>query len=269
MAWIAAGAAIGGAAISYMGNKKSNESNQGLNRKNREWQEKMRATQYQTAVADLRAAGLNPMLAYSQGGAGTPTPTSIPMQNEMSGAGDAVNSAGSLYRARAEVENMRAQNAQINAGTQAALAAAEKSRSDTAVNQAMIPKIQADVVGSVNSAAYTAAQTRVSDVMVPKILAETENIKDDNARINASVKKLIEETKNVPLTGDQIRHAVDLLIIQAKGGDLQNMLRMTELPKAMNQEEAQKSWWMRNISPYLPDVSTVLHGAGSAKSLAK
>ena len=31
----------------------------------------MRGSQYQTAVGDMKAAGLNPMLAYSQGGAGT------------------------------------------------------------------------------------------------------------------------------------------------------------------------------------------------------
>lgn len=38
----------------------------------RNWQEQMRRTQYQTAVEDMKLAGLNPMLAYQQGGAGTP-----------------------------------------------------------------------------------------------------------------------------------------------------------------------------------------------------
>jgi len=40
--------------------------------KQMDFQERMRASQYQTAVQDLTAAGLNPMLAYQQGGAGTP-----------------------------------------------------------------------------------------------------------------------------------------------------------------------------------------------------
>jgi len=37
-----------------------------------DFQERMRSTQYQTVVQDLMKAGLNPMLAYTQGGAGTP-----------------------------------------------------------------------------------------------------------------------------------------------------------------------------------------------------
>lgn len=42
-------------------------------REQRSWQEGMRANQYQTAVKDIEAAGLNPMLAYMHGGAGVPS----------------------------------------------------------------------------------------------------------------------------------------------------------------------------------------------------
>lgn len=40
--------------------------------KTRDWQEYMSNTSYQRAMTDLRKAGLNPVLAYTQGGASTP-----------------------------------------------------------------------------------------------------------------------------------------------------------------------------------------------------
>jgi len=62
----------------------------------RDWQQGMSNTAYQRAMRDMKDAGLNPMLAFSQGGASSPggatasAANAAPVQNELSGIGDAV-----------------------------------------------------------------------------------------------------------------------------------------------------------------------------------
>ncbi len=82
-ALIAAG--IGGG-LSAFGQERTNAQNAQLAREQMAFQSQMSGTSYQRAVADMMAAGLNPMLAYSQGGASTPTGQTAVMQNAL-GAG--------------------------------------------------------------------------------------------------------------------------------------------------------------------------------------
>ena len=81
---------IVGSAISaygaYRGQQIANETNLAIAQKQQEFQERMSSTAYQRAVADMMAAGLNPMLAYSQGGASAPLGATTQVQNALGAA---------------------------------------------------------------------------------------------------------------------------------------------------------------------------------------
>jgi len=112
----AAGASAG---LNAYGTHSTNKANQRMSREQMRFQERMSSTAYQRAMADMAAAGLNPILAYSHGGASTPSGSTATMQNVV---GSAANSALDTARGYAEVKNLQEQNRVL--GSQADLNAA-------------------------------------------------------------------------------------------------------------------------------------------------
>jgi len=110
-------AGIGGGVLGFIGQQQTNQKNWDIadaaNRssaeqaaKQMDFQERMRETQYQTAMSDMKKAGLNPMLAASQGGAGTPTGAmgSVTTANFKSPISSAVSGYQSMQLNRAETD---------------------------------------------------------------------------------------------------------------------------------------------------------------------
>ncbi|WNK13350.1 MAG: DNA pilot protein [Microvirus sp.] len=118
---IGAGIVAGAGLIGGMVN---NASSAEQAHRNREFQQKMSSTAHQREVADLKAAGLNPMLSSHGGGASSPSGAVAQTQDAIS---PAVNSGVSAYSASKQGTLTQAQTGNVQANTALALANARKA----------------------------------------------------------------------------------------------------------------------------------------------
>lgn len=153
------GAAIGGlvnpvAAVGtgsqFIGGIMQNEWNKEEASKNRQFQAGMSNTSYQRAVADLRTAGLNPMLAYSQGGASTPSGAQAQMENVAEGASA---TALDMVRLKEDIQNIRAQT--------------EKTKQDVKIGRQTEALIDAQKSGVVHDNKVKQALGTAAEILQP------------------------------------------------------------------------------------------------------
>jgi len=204
-----AGAALGGAALSFLGGERANKAQSAASAAQMAFQERMSNTSYQRSMADMRKAGLNPLLAYQKGGASTPSGAQPNIKNTLEGA----NTAASNYIA-AKAQQATIKNTQANTALTLEKANTEKLT-------------QANILANTEN---TSASTVFTNQRTKTEIANTQKTWDQITRI------LIDN--NVAIDEAELKSQMAKIDVGLRAGKISETLRWIKLNLGLDGKDA-------------------------------
>lgn len=168
-----------GAVGSLIGQKSANQQAAANVDKQIQFQEEMSNTAYQRAMKDMKKAGLNPLLAYTQGGASTPSGAAAPVQSETAGMAQIVSQ---LPQSLAQVEKTEAEELQIKQNTKAIAQNIKNMKATQSLTEGQTEKLASEIAQIQSTIDLQSTQMDLASQTAGKVDQETKRLAYENVR---------------------------------------------------------------------------------------
>lgn len=229
------------AGLEFIGGIAANQASAKSVDKQLAFQERMSSTAYQRATRDMQAAGLNPALAYQQGGASSPGGASYDAEN--------VGAAGS--RGFAAGTSAKAVMQQTAADVELKRAAADKTTAEA--NQIKLES-QLRVQNLHEQVGLTAASAGAQSTLGSLRAMEYGFLSDTyKARVEAGLLAPAQARQQLA----EAKARTDLMSQSELESKVRTRLGELNIPGARNRAGAESTWWKTYVAPFLSDAQGV------------
>lgn len=261
-----AGALAGGAISSALGASEANEANLGIANNQMNFQREMSNTAHQREVADLKAAGLNPILSAGGGGASAPSGASAVMQNEAPDFSHAITSGLDAKLKQQNLDNLLAEQKNLEETNKNLMQQRDKATWETGIAQTQHADAAYLQQAKQNNREYynAAVRAQVDEFNARSVEAKRDSI---NAKYQIDNNKIlnnmdaIQKGANILSTGASILKPLSSTTVPVNSNSANTMQRRIELfdnnEKKKTESELTKKIYNNHVK--LVDTPTGVH----------